>query len=219
MGVPEWTRVNPSKMLEAYRQTDVAWNLAIQGYQATEGCPISCAPGCNDCCTAEKKNTAWGAKGFVEMTFTPAEAVVLFNALRGLPKHIQEKVVYWNQRLWLGRGCQGGAYKKCPLLCQDGKCLVHHARPVVCRTYGLPVMMYQKVVDREFLYSLGCPKNPVKSPLPTSPHEKAYDESTGPEWALHWIRAVKELIQIRDEDDLEHGTAVDLSAVIGSLKR
>ena len=79
-------------------------------------------------------------------------------------------------------------------------------------------MMYQKVMDKEFLYSLGCPKNPVKSSLPTSPHEKAYDDLTGPEWALLWIRAVNELGQIRNADEDEHKTAVDLSAVIGCLK-
>lgn len=43
---------------------------------------------------------------------------------------------------------------RCPLL-KDDRCLLYHARPIICRTHGLPIL-YQDGQQRRVDY---CPRN------------------------------------------------------------
>ena len=95
---------------------------------------ISCTEGCSSCCTS--------------ITIFPVEAAALKTAIATLPAEeaiaIRRHVVEH----------EGG--ERCPLLHRH-RCLLYHARPIICRTHGLPVLYTQEsgqVIDC-------CPHNQV----------------------------------------------------------
>lgn len=81
---------------------------------------IACRRGCAGCCQ--------------HISVFPVEARAMATALANLPntdaEHIRDRA----------RGA--GADAPCPLL-EDGICLLYAARPLICRTHGLPVLTRQ----------------------------------------------------------------------------
>lgn len=93
---------------------------------------ITCHAGCDSCCR--------------HLSVFAVEAAALAAALRELPPEEAELV----------RSKARGADENsaCPLL-HDGLCLLYHARPIICRTHGLPLLLLR---DGERSVDF-CPRN------------------------------------------------------------
>lgn len=79
---------------------------------------ISCRAGCDACCR--------------HLSVFAIEAAALKEALDALPETEAELI-----RRKAGTATPEGA---CPLL-HDGLCLLYEARPIICRTHGLPLLI------------------------------------------------------------------------------
>ncbi len=82
---------------------------------------MRCAPGCDDCCRRS-------------LTLYPFEVERMLTAVEGLDRAELEGVIH--------RARQAGRNPEavCPLL-ENGFCLIYAARPVICRTHGLPLLI------------------------------------------------------------------------------
>lgn len=93
---------------------------------------LSCRPGCDACCR--------------HLSIFAVEAHALNRAFRELPEAEAAKL--------LESARQAAPSDPCPLL-QDGLCLLYRARPIICRTHGLPILINR---DGESGVDF-CPKN------------------------------------------------------------
>lgn len=93
---------------------------------------IACRPGCADCCR--------------HITVLPVEAAALAAACAALPGGERAAL-----RASAGKAAPDSP---CPLLA-DGLCLLYHARPIICRTHGLPLL----VTEGENRRVDHCPEN------------------------------------------------------------
>lgn len=93
---------------------------------------LSCGPGCASCCLA--------------FSVLPIEAACLREAVAALPSASQAR---------LGQNLEENA-DRCPLLIDD-LCSVYAARPVICRTQGLPLAYVDE--EREAIEVSACPLN------------------------------------------------------------
>ena len=84
------------------------------------GAAIACCPGCAGCCR--------------HISIFPVEGIALAAALRNLP------AVEASRIRELARLSPSDA--PCPLL-EEGRCLLYAARPIICRTHGLPLLTIQ----------------------------------------------------------------------------
>ncbi|WP_225072364.1 YkgJ family cysteine cluster protein [Desulfuromonas sp. CSMB_57] len=94
---------------------------------------LACRKGCADCCR--------------HISLFPVEVAVVREALLALPPN--------ELRALQDRAGSVGPADACPLLDESGACRVYAARPIICRTHGLPVMTCldgQRRVD-------ACPAN------------------------------------------------------------
>jgi hypothetical protein len=104
-------------LLDNYRQVIARVDDLCRGIEAALQGQINCAEGCGSCCTA--------------ITLFPVEAAALRAAVDALPEaeasairdHVREHA--------------GG--ERCPLLSHE-RCLLYDARPIICRTHGLPIL-------------------------------------------------------------------------------
>lgn len=104
---------------------------------------LRCGPGCSDCCRP--------------ITVFPVEAVRLAVALRELPASEAEAL--------RDRARQAAGDGPCPLLTEDRRCRLYDARPVICRTQGLPLLVRR---DGEAQVT-ACPLNDLSAgPLPAA---------------------------------------------------
>lgn len=96
---------------------------------------LACAPGCADCCKRE-------------LTVTSVEAARISRLVGGLGAEARGE---------LARRAQDG--EPCAALGEEGRCSIYGARPVVCRSHGLP-LRFEEPGDRRALPVLDvCPKN------------------------------------------------------------
>jgi Fe-S-cluster containining protein len=102
---------------------------------------ITCREGCSSCCTA--------------ITLFPVEAAALAAALEALPDSERTSI----QR----HAAEHAAGERCPLL-KDHRCLLYGARPIICRTHGLPII-YTEGTQRKVDC---CPHNLVEGEQPLS---------------------------------------------------
>lgn len=108
---------NMPKYLENYHQLVERADTLCRSIQTALGDRITCAEGCSDCCTS--------------ITLFPVEAVALNSALNCLPDEIADAI-----RKHVAEHASG---ERCPLL-EHRRCLLYHARPIICRTHGLPIL-------------------------------------------------------------------------------
>lgn len=80
---------------------------------------MRCAPGCDGCCR-------------VQLTVTPVEA----DALRAHAATLAP-----DRREALRRRALAPTPDRCAALADDGRCDVHPARPLVCRSHGAPIRL------------------------------------------------------------------------------
>lgn len=93
---------------------------------------LKCRPGCASCCIA--------------FSVLPIEAENLRQAIKRLPRETKEKIA----------AHAASAPESCPLLC-DHLCAAYDARPIICRTHGLP-LAYLNEEMQAFEVS-ACPLN------------------------------------------------------------
>lgn len=117
-----------------YRNLVVRIDSLTSGIKEQLSSRITCHAGCSSCCTG--------------ITIFPVEAAALNAALESLPleesaaikKHVSANV----------------ESEQCPLLL-DNRCLLYHARPVICRTHGFPITFSEN--NNQHLDC--CPLNPL----------------------------------------------------------
>jgi uncharacterized protein len=87
--------------------------------EARHGADMQCGSGCSDCC-------------HVRLTITGVEA-----------QAIRDEVASWpvERRRALAPSHSGGPADRCAALDDAGRCKVYAARPLVCRSHGVPVRL------------------------------------------------------------------------------
>lgn len=104
-------------ILDNYRRMVARVDALCLGIEGALREHVTCSEGCSSCCTA--------------VTLFPVEAAALNAALDALPagkvtgirRHVAERA--------------NG--ERCPLL-DHHRCLLYEARPIICRTHGLPIL-------------------------------------------------------------------------------
>ncbi len=105
--------------LKSYRELTAKVDAQWQRSRERLGNRLQCAPGCNDCCR--------------HISVFPVEAVSLALALKALPPEQSTAL--------RRRAAAADPNGDCPLLDRDGRCALYPARPVICRTQGLPLLI------------------------------------------------------------------------------
>ncbi|MDD5284893.1 MAG: YkgJ family cysteine cluster protein [Desulfuromonadaceae bacterium] len=105
-----------SHLLDNYRQLITKIDSLCRGIESALGEQITCSEGCSSCCTS--------------LTLFPVEAAALRDALDALPSEEAEVI-----RQHVARNSSS---ERCPLLSHH-RCLLYIARPIICRTHGLPI--------------------------------------------------------------------------------
>ena len=105
------------RILENYRQLTARVDALCTVIAATLGEQITCAAGCSSCCTS--------------ITIFPVEAAAMREALKNLPDEKTEEILRYV--------AEHAEDERCPLLLHH-RCLLYEARPIICRTHGLPII-------------------------------------------------------------------------------
>lgn len=122
-------------LLDNYRLMVTRVDALCRGIQDVLSGRITCSEGCSSCCTA--------------ITLFPVEAAALNAALEALPADQQMTI-----RRHVAEHADG---ERCPLL-EQHRCLLYAARPIICRTHGLPII-YDEGSQRK---TDCCPLNTIE---------------------------------------------------------
>lgn len=106
-----------SHFLDNYRQLTAIVDALCNSITSALREQITCSAGCSSCCTS--------------ITVFPVEASALRIALKGLPDQQAEEIIRH-----VSEHAEG---ERCPLLLHH-RCLLYDARPIICRTHGLPII-------------------------------------------------------------------------------
>ena len=101
------------RLAELTAKIDAFFARAQARYPGPSG--ITCAAGCNDCCR--------------RFSVTALEAEILEDTLAYLAPEARERLT---RRARLDE-------EACPALDPDGRCALYAARPLICRSHGLPI--------------------------------------------------------------------------------
>lgn len=119
--------------LENYRRLLEKVDQLCEGITTLLGDALTCYAGCSSCC--------------IGISVFPVEAAALIEAAGKLP---DEQYQWLKQQLSLP-----SSDKHCPLL-YDNCCLLYQARPIICRTHGLPILIAESGGQRRVDV---CPRN------------------------------------------------------------
>lgn len=122
---------------------------------ARHGARMACRAGCADCCRRR-------------FSVTSIEADALREALAALPD---------GERAALAARSRAGDPEVCPALDGEGKCAVYAARPLICRTHGLPIR-FAPAGGRALPVIDACPKNFVGEDLQALDAASILDQTT-----------------------------------------
>ena len=128
-------------LLDNYYQMVVRVDALCRGIQDVLSSQITCSEGCSSCCTA--------------ITLFPVEAAALNAALEALPQADRAAI--------LCHVAEHAAEERCPLL-EHHRCLLYDARPIICRTHGLPIIYTEGNEQKGDC----CPLNLSESEQPVS---------------------------------------------------
>jgi uncharacterized protein len=106
-----------SHFLDNYRQLTARVDALCNTIKTALREQITCSAGCSSCCTS--------------ITVFPVEASALRIALKTLPDRQAEEI--------LRHVSEHAEGERCPLLLHN-RCLLYEARPIICRTHGLPII-------------------------------------------------------------------------------
>lgn len=119
-------------LLDNYNQMVARVDALCRGIQEILSGRITCSAGCSGCCTS--------------ITLFPVEAAAMNAALEALPATRRAAILH--------HVAEHAGGERCPLL-EDHRCLLYAARPIICRTHGLPII-YNEGSERK---SDCCPLN------------------------------------------------------------
>ena len=125
---------------------------AIQERQADR---MQCRAGCSACCRAR-------------LSITRVEEAFLRLGLASLPVE---------RRAELSARTRDRDREMCPALDADGRCGVYRFRPLICRTYGVPLRHRREVELIQPPIIDSCDLNFIGTSLKTLPSEDVYDQS------------------------------------------
>lgn len=123
----------PQQLKNYHRLLDKVDQLC-EGISHLLGTALTCHEGCDSCCIA--------------ISVFPVEAAALIEAAGKLPPE-----QYQQLKRHLGQPQSEG---RCPLLSEEGRCLLYQARPIICRTHGLPILITDDDGQRRVDI---CPRN------------------------------------------------------------
>jgi uncharacterized protein len=106
-----------SNFLENYKQLITRVDALSRAIEASLGEKITCTEGCSSCC--------------ISITVFPVEAAAMREALEKLPELQSDKI-----RRHIAEHADD---ESCPLLLHN-RCMLYEARPIICRTHGLPII-------------------------------------------------------------------------------
>jgi Fe-S-cluster containining protein len=118
--------------LENYRQLVAKVDALCAGIEENHRPQIACRKGCDACCR--------------HLSLFWIEGVALARAVESLPREEAQHI--------RRRARQATADGSCPLL-ENGQCLLYPARPIICRTHGLPLLGERD--GQQFIDT--CPEN------------------------------------------------------------
>lgn len=122
-----------ARLGELFAKVDAFFSRA----RARHGEAITCRAGCADCCRRRFSVTALEA-----------------DAIREVVAQLDDET-----RRTLARRAEEGDPGVCPALDPDGRCAVYEARPLICRTHGLPIRFAPAKGTRALPVLDACPKN------------------------------------------------------------
>jgi uncharacterized protein len=125
------------------------------GASARHGEKMACRTGCSDCCRRR-------------FSVTSIEADAIREALAALPEA---------DRAALAERARAGDPGVCPALDGEGRCAVYAARPLICRTHGLPIR-FAPASERALPVIDACPKNFVGEDLRAVDASSVLDQTT-----------------------------------------
>ena len=125
--------------IQEYHQLIAALDAEIGRVAQLHAATLSCGPGCASCC--------------LSFSVLPLEAACLRDTIGALPPASQAR---------LARNLAAGD-KRCHLLINE-LCSIYAARPIICRTQGLPLAYVDE--ERETVEVSACPLNfPAEYPF------------------------------------------------------
>lgn len=119
--------------LENYHRLLGKVDQLCEGITTLLGDALTCHAGCSSCC--------------ISISVFPVEAAALIEAAGQLPAD-----QYLQLKQQLSSPQEEGS---CPLLLA-GRCLLYEARPIICRTHGLPILITEETVRRVDVCPLNC---------------------------------------------------------------
>ena len=122
-----------SKPLENYHRLLDKVDQLCEGITTLLGDALTCHAGCSSCC--------------ISISVFPVEAAAMIEAAGMLPP---EQYKLLKQRL---SSKEEG--DRCPLIVSD-RCLLYQARPIICRTHGLPILITEAAGRRVDVCPLNC---------------------------------------------------------------
>lgn len=120
-----------AKLLHLYNFIDQTMVMLTAGFPRE----VTCRKGCADCCNAVFDLSFIEASYLLHMfrDVPPATRTVILDRCRRAEKQ-------W-QKIFRDHADPSLARIRCPLLNDGGECSCYHARPINCRTYGVPTII------------------------------------------------------------------------------
>jgi Fe-S-cluster containining protein len=120
-----------TNLLHLYQFVDQTMAMLFQQFPDE----VLCRKGCTDCCNAV-------------FDLSCIESRFLLRMFKTLPPDVREEILarclaaeeQWGE-IGSGRIDPSTARIRCPLLSEQGACLCYAARPINCRTYGVPTVI------------------------------------------------------------------------------
>lgn len=104
---------------ERYRELCAKVDAFFARVKARHAADMQCAAGCDGCCRTR-------------LSVTPIEAAEIADAIADLAPEARQRAA---------ARARHDAPDRCAALDEDGRCAVYAARPLVCRSHGLPVRL------------------------------------------------------------------------------
>ena len=98
---------------------------------------VKCRPGCTDCCSAVF-DLSYIEAAFMAHCFQELEA----ETKKLILAQAEQALAEWQQLFAAPEPDPSTARIRCPLLNSEGLCSCYRARPVNCRTYGVPTIIH-----------------------------------------------------------------------------
>lgn len=170
---------------ERLRQLFAKVDAFFANVSARHGGRMACRAGCSDCCRRR-------------FSVTSIEADAIRAALAALPE---------DERAALAARALTGDPGVCPALDGEGRCAIYAARPLICRTHGLPIR-FAPASARALPVIDACPKNFVGEDLHAIETTSILDQTT-----VSTVLAALDMAHA-DEAGRPRGERVEIAAVL-----